>query len=212
MHELDQARERIIQNPKGWDRGPMHATYNIVDQVVDAYFPIVYKIEDYLNEVDDKLSSNMHHLSMNQVFDLRSDLLRLRRTIIPMRDLLYRVMNSERINLQQTERAYFGDIYDHLLRLAEMIESNREITADIRDSQVSINSSQMNRIMMILTIVSTIFIPLTFIVGVYGMNFRYMPELEWHYGYLAVIVLMIVITVSMIAWFKYKGWFKLFKN
>lgn len=212
MHELAQARERIIRNSEGWERGAMHATYHIVDKVVDAYFPIVYKIEDYLNEVEDKLSSDMRHLSIDQVFDLRSDLLRLRRTVIPMRDLLYRIMNSERINLQHSERAYFGDIYDHLLKLTEMIESNRELTADIRDSHMSINSSRMNRIMMILTIVSTVFIPLTFIVGVYGMNFAYMPELEWKYGYFVVMGLIVVIALSMLAWFKFKGWFSLFKN
>lgn len=210
MHELEQARERIISNPKGWERGSMHATYHIVDKVVDAYFPIVYKIEDYLNEVEDKLSVDMRHLSMDQVFDLRSDLLRLRRTILPMRDLLYRIINSERINLQKTEHAYFGDIYDHLLKLADMVESNRELTADIRDSHMSINSRQMNRIMMILTIISSIFIPLTFLAGVYGMNFVNMPELEWHYGYFIVLGAMVLIAISMFAWFKFKGWFNLF--
>lgn len=212
MRELNDARERIKLYSNGWDRGTMLVTYNIVDKVVDTYFPIVYHIEDYLNEVDDKLSMDMNHLSMDQVFDLRSDLLRLRRTIIPMRDLLYRVMYSERINLNQMERAYFDDIYDHLLKLTEMVEANRELTADIRDSYDSINASRMNRIMMILTIVSTVFIPLTFIVGVYGMNFSNMPELEWKYGYFTVVALMIVIATGMVAWFKYKGWFNLFRN
>lgn len=212
MQELQEARERIKNNPRDWERGTMLITYNIVDKVVDTYFPIVYHIEDYLNEVDERLSMDMDHLSMDQVFDLRSDLLRLRRTIIPMRDLLYRVMYSERINLNQSERAYFDDIYDHLLKLTEMVEANRELTADIRDSYDSINASRMNRIMMILTTVSTVFIPLTFIVGVYGMNFINMPELEWKYGYFIVVGLMVVIAAGMIAWFKYKGWFKLFKS
>lgn len=212
MQELQEARERIKNNPRDWERGTMLITYNIVDKVVDTYFPIVYHIEDYLNEVDERLSMDMDHLSMDQVFDLRSDLLRLRRTIIPMRDLLYRVMYSERINLNQSERAYFDDIYDHLLKLTEMVEANRELTADIRDSYDSINASRMNRIMMILTTVSTVFIPLTFIVGVYGMNFINMPELEWKYGYFIVVGLMVVIATGMIAWFKYKGWFKLFKS
>ena len=93
-----------------------------------------------------------------------------------------------------------------------MIESNRELTADIRDSHMSINSSRMNRIMMILTIVSTVFIPLTFIVGVYGMNFANMPELEWKYSYFVVLGAMVLIAFSMLSWFKYKGWFNLFKD
>ena len=212
MLELQEARDRIKNNPKEWERSTILITYYIVDKVVDTYFPIVYHIEDYLNEVDERLSMDMDHLSMDQVFDLRSDLLRLRRTIIPMRDLLYRVMYSERINLNQSERAYFDDIYDHLLKLAEMVEANRELTADIRDSYDSINASRMNRIMMILTTVSTVFIPLTFIVGIYGMNFKHMPELEWKFGYFTVVALMIVIAGGMIAWFKYKGWFKLFRS
>ena len=212
MQELQEARERIKSNLRSWERGNILITYNIVDKVVDTYFPIVYHIEDYLNEVDERLSMDMDHLSMDQVFDLRSDLLRLRRTIIPMRDLLYRVMYSERINLNQSERAYFDDIYDHLLKLTEMVEANRELTADIRDSYDSINASRMNRIMMILTTVSTVFIPLTFIVGVYGMNFINMPELEWKYGYFIVVGLMVVIATGMITWFKYKGWFNLFRS
>lgn len=212
MHEVEQARDRIIRNPKDWDRGALHVTYNIIDRVVVAYFPIIYKIEDHLSEIEDQLSVNMRRLSMDQMFDLRSDLLRLRRTILPMRDLLYRIINSDRIILEKTDRAYFGDIYDHLLKLTDMVESNREVTADIRDSHMSINSSQMNRIMMILTIVSTVFIPLTFVAGVYGMNFENMPELKWHYGYFIVLGLMLLIAISMFAWFTFKGWFKLFKN
>ncbi|WP_277583984.1 magnesium/cobalt transporter CorA [Psychrobacillus antarcticus] len=212
MHEMEQAREHIRQNSQGWSRGAIHATYHIIDKVVDAYFPIIFKIEGYLNAVEDKLTYDMRHFSLDSVFDLRGDLLRLRRTVIPMRDLLYRILNSERVNLQQKEHTYFADIYDHLIRLTEMIESNRELTADIRDSHMSINSSRMNRIMMILTIVSTIFIPLTFIVGVYGMNFANMPELEWKYSYFVVLGAMVLIAFSMLGWFKYKGWFNLFKN
>ncbi len=205
MHELEEARKRIMQEHKGWDLDAVHMAYHIIDQVVDAYFPIVYRIEDYLNEVEDNLTLDMKHLSLDQVFDLRSDLLRLRRTIVPMRDLLYRVISSERISLSPTEKAYFTDIYDHLLKLVEIVEANRELTADIRDSHASINSSRMNRIMMILTIVSTVFIPLTFIAGVYGMNFTYMPELEWKYGYFVVLGFMAFIVIGMLSWFGYKA-------
>jgi len=129
-----------------------------------------------------------------------------------MHELLHRVINSERIKLSANEQAYFSDIYDNLLRLGDILESNRELTTDIRDSQLSINSNQMNRIMMILTIVSSVFIPLTFIAGVYGMNFEYMPELTWRYGYIIVLIVMLVIGTSMLALFKYKGWLGMFKS
>ena len=158
------------------------------------------------------MSHHQDQFSMKQVFELRSDLLHLRRTINPMRDLLYRMLASSRLNFTEEERTYFQDIYDHLIKLSEMIESNRELTSDIRDSHMSMNSSRMNRIMMTLTIVSTVFIPLTFIAGVYGMNFDYMPELSWSFGYFGVLLFMFLIAGGMLVWFTYKGWFKLFKN
>lgn len=133
IQELKQVREKILHNTKKWDRNHVFTAYQIIDQVVDHYFPILYKIEDQLNEIEDQLSPTTVHLSMDYVFEVRSDLLRLRRTIFPMRELLYRMLYSERLHLTSHEHAYFTDIYDHLLRLGEIIEANRELTADIRD-------------------------------------------------------------------------------
>lgn len=210
--ELELVREKLQRDASFWERGPIYAMYQILDKVVDSYFPLVYKIEDHLNEIEDQMTFDMKHLSMGTVFNMRSDLLWLRRTILPMRDLMYRVLNSTRFELQGQEEAYFADISDHLVKLTEIVESNRELTADLRDSYMAMNSNRMNRIMMTLTIVSSIFIPLTFIVGLYGMNFEYMPELEMKYGYFFVLGAMILIGISMLAWFKYKGWMNLFKQ
>lgn len=212
LREIKNARKRIMKNPEKIEDDPKLILYQLMDQVVDEYFPILYQIEEHLNDIEENLSSSTVHLSMDYVFDVRSDLLRLRRTIFPMRDLLYRILNSERMGLSEYEQAYFSDVYDHLLRLSEIVEANRELTSDIRDSQLSINSNQMNRIMMTLTIISSIFIPLTFIVGIYGMNFSYMPELEWKYGYVIVMVIMLGIGTAMLLWFHHKGWLKIFKS
>ncbi|GEN84046.1 putative metal ion transporter YfjQ [Sporosarcina luteola] len=206
LQEMDKALEMILTTSKTWDQGHKFVAYQIFDKVVDQYFPILYNIEDHLDEIEEELSPRTVHLSMDYVFEVRGDLLRLRRTIFPMRELLYRMLNSERLNFTGQELAYFSDVYDHLIRLGEMIDSNRELTADIRDSQLSINSNRMNSIMTTLTIISSIFIPLTFIAGVYGMNFDRMPELHWRYSYLLVIVIMAIIALSMIYWFKRKGW------
>ncbi|MCM3317652.1 magnesium/cobalt transporter CorA [Rummeliibacillus stabekisii] len=200
-------RERIEEMPASWERGPLYIAYQVLDKIVDGYFPLVYDIEDHLNEIDDEIGFKSTTKSMKYVFDLRSDLLHIRRIVLPMRDLLYRVLNSYRFRLNDQERAYFMDIHDHLIKLTEMVESNRELTADMRDSHMSINSSRMNGIMMILTIISSIFIPLTFIAGVYGMNFKNMPELNWHYGYFIILFIMFGIAFSMAIWFKLKGWF-----
>lgn len=209
--EFDVVRKRMMNRPQTWERGTLFVMYQAIDKIVDSYFPMVYNIEDHLNEIEDQLNYQNSTRSMRYVFDLRSDLLHIRRTILPMRDLLYRILNSYRFHLDDQERAYFGDIHDHLIKLTEMVESNRELTADMRDSHMSVNASRMNGIMMTLTIISSIFIPLTFIAGVYGMNFKNMPELEWHYGYFIILLVMFGIAGSMLAWFKYKGWFDLFK-
>ncbi|MEW8987450.1 MAG: CorA family divalent cation transporter, partial [Bacillus sp. (in: firmicutes)] len=116
-------------------------------------------------------------------------------------------INSERIEGVQSHLLYFTDIYDHLLKLSEMIESNREMTADMRDSYMSLNSNRMNTIMKTLTVITTIFMPLTFVVGIYGMNFDNMPELHWQWGYFIVLGVLIVGGIGMYAWFKRKGWF-----
>lgn len=120
-------------------------------------------------------------------------------------------MNTNMMKSDTNRQAYFNDIYDHLLKLTEIVESNRDMTADLRDSYQTLNSNRMNAIMMTLTIVSTIFIPLTFIVGVYGMNFDNMPELHWKYGYFGVLIFMGLLVSGMLLWFKHKGWFRIFK-
>ncbi|WP_432357795.1 magnesium/cobalt transporter CorA [Sporosarcina sp. UB5] len=212
LQEVEKARETIIQNPTQWERGHVHVTYEIIDKLVDQYFPILYNIEDHLDDIEEKLSPTTVQLSMDYVFEVRGDLLRLRRTIFPMRELLYRMLESKTLNFIPHEYTYFSDIYDHLIRLSEMIDSNRQLTSDIRDSQLSINSNQMNSVMMTLTIISSVFIPLTFIAGVYGMNFDHMPELHLRYGYPVVLIVMLIIGIAMIGWFTYKGWFRINKS
>jgi magnesium transporter len=191
---------------KRWN--PHFVLYHLIDKFVDNYFPIVYKIEDELNQ----LENNTDQLSMEdlleQLFDIRHYLLKLRHTVLPMRDLIYRMINSTHLTEIKRNEKYFSDIHDHLLKLTEMIEANRELTTDIRDNYLSINSHQTNKVMRVLTVITTIFMPLTFIAGVYGMNFGNMPELQYKYGYFLTLSLMLVIGVSMFIWFKKKGWFK----
>lgn len=205
--EVDEAWERAISNKKNWDKGPTYIAHQILDKIVDSFFPAIYKIEDSLGIIESNDANRPIHELIDEVFDIRKDLLKLRRVINSMRDLLYRILNSERLEGFEDHKLYFSDIHDHLLKLSIMVESSREMTADMRDSYLSVNSAHMNKNMMVLTVITTIFIPLTFIVGVYGMNFANMPELEWKYGYFVVLVAMISIGISMFIWFKRKGWF-----
>jgi magnesium transporter len=176
--------------------------------MVDNYFPLVYKIEDTLSELDENSKGRSMEILLEDLFDTRHDLLSLRHTITPMRDLVYRIINSQRLEELQERKEYFSDIHDHLLKLSEMIEANRELTQDIRDSYISINSHESNHVMKVLTVITTIFMPLTFIAGIYGMNFRFMPELSWKYGYFGALGFMFLVGSWMSLWFKKKGWFK----
>ncbi|WP_339158560.1 magnesium/cobalt transporter CorA [Paenibacillus sp. FSL W8-0186] len=211
LNEVDQAWENMLngtRNRKIWSQGPYAAAYMIIDSLVDNYFPCVYSIEDDLDELEKLGGRESVEVLLNQVFALRSRLLKLRRTIVPMRDLMYRVLNSQHIQGEKEPRVHFSDIYDHLLKLSEMIDSNREMTADLRDSYISLNSNRMNGIMKTLTVITTVFMPLTLIAGIYGMNFVNMPELEWDYGYYGVLTLMGVLSIWMILSFMRRGWFK----
>ncbi|MBH5320374.1 magnesium/cobalt transporter CorA [Paenibacillus sp. GSMTC-2017] len=206
--EIEDAWCKIAKQKKGVDKGHLYAAYLVMDKLVDQYFPGVYQIEEYLNEIENNVSSESMQALMDDIFDIRAKLLKLRRTILPMRDLLYRVINSDRIDGLAELRLYFTDIHDHLLKLSEMIESNREMTSDLRDNYLSINSYRMNGIMKTLTVMTAIFIPLTFIASIYGMNFEIIPELSWEWGYYAVLTVMLIVGSSLLFWFKRKGWFK----
>jgi len=202
---IETVRQRKMMDETTLTKGVMHIFYLIMDKIVDEYFPIMYKTEDALDQLDNQPNNKNF---IEELFEIRSRLTSLRRSIFPMRELLYRILNSERLDITKDERVYFMDIDDHLLRLSEMIESNREITVDMRESYMSLNSNRMNSIMKTLTVITSVFIPLTFIAGVYGMNFQYMPELTWRWGYFGVLGFMVGVGFAMSLWLWFKGWFK----
>jgi magnesium transporter len=204
--EIEMVRQKLSLKKTNLDKGSKSMFYQIIDKIVDEYFPSIYLLEDHLNELEAKDEADNDLIE--KVYEIRSQLLKLRRTVFPMRELMYRILNSERVIIPKDERVYFMDIYDHLLKLSDMIESNREMTADIRDSYISMNSNRMNSIMKTLTVMTSVFIPLTFIASIYGMNFEYMPELSYRWGYYVVLTVMLIVGSSMIIWLWRKGWFK----
>lgn len=204
--ELDRIWSQVEEERDDWS--PFKVMHGIADQLVDDYFPLVYAIEDRLNIIEDNTNQDSDSDLMDQLFDIRHEMSKLRRTLIPMRDLLYRIINSGRLNALKEEKLYFNDVYDHLMKLVEMLESYREFSSDIRDNYLSINSDKMNNIMMTLTVITTIFMPLTFIAGLYGMNFVNMPELQSPYGYFIVLGVMGMIAIIMFGLFLKVGWLR----
>lgn len=205
---IDVVKQKLSASNKMEMAGPLYILHSIIDELVDCYFPILHQIEDKLNEYEEKEASSKKIIE--EVYEIRRDLIRLRKTIIPMRDLLYRMINSKRIQETKQIHHYFSDIYDHLMKLTDMVASNQDVTSDMRENYMSVQSNRMNSIMMTLTVITTIFMPLTFIVGVYGMNFENIPELHWKYGYFITLGVMAIIVTVMIFWFYKKGW--LFKK
>ncbi|WP_338469469.1 magnesium/cobalt transporter CorA [Niallia sp. XMNu-256] len=205
--EVTQVWDRLLarKNLNKWD--PYFVFYDILDKIVDNYFPIIYQIEDELDRIEDNTQNKSMDYLMNELFEVRYMVLTLRHTVNPMRDLLYRMLNSHHLKGIHKRREYFSNIYDHLLKISEMLMSNRELTADIRDSYLSLNSHQTNHVMKVLTIITSIFSPLTFIAGIYGMNFKNIPELGWEYSYFIILGIMLLISILMILWFKKKRWF-----
>ncbi|GAB2720695.1 magnesium/cobalt transporter CorA [Paenibacillus thermoaerophilus] len=205
--EIDEAWERIAGNPEEWSKGHLYGAYLVIDKLVDEYFPGVQQLEEQLNDIENNESDDSNFDLMNRLYDIRTALLKLRRTILPMRDLLYRIVNTNKIQGLREHLFYFTDVYDHLMKLSDMIEQSRDIASDMRDNFMSINSYRMNRIMKTLTVITTIFMPLTLLAGIYGMNFAYMPELQWRPAYFVVLGCMLSLGLGMYAWFRRKGWF-----
>ncbi|MBM7661912.1 magnesium transporter [Bacillus mesophilus] len=210
LQEINQVWNKLISvashNINKWNHYVVF--HHLLDKAVDNYFPILYELEDALDELGEKRRVDSNEKQLDLLFNIKSQLISLRHTINPMRDLLYRVLNSHKLDEVIERKEYFSDIYDHLLKLSEMVDSNREITNDLRDSYLSLTAHQQNKIMQTLTVITTIFMPLTFIAGIYGMNFDYMPELKWDIGYFLILSLMATIGCSMYLWFKRRGWFK----
>ncbi|MDY0393336.1 magnesium/cobalt transporter CorA [Virgibacillus halophilus] len=206
LEEINQVWKQLSldENAEAWDK--YRIFYEVMDNVVDNFFPVISSLEEQINEVEENTENNTMDVLLDRLFDLRHQLLELRHSVNPVRDLFYRIVNSHHLKGIQERREYFVDIYDHLLKISQLVDSNREITSDIRESFISRNSYQQNKVIQMLTIVTFIFAPLTFIAGIYGMNFTNMPELKWHYGYPLIMGFMLLITIGMVLWFKKKGW------
>lgn len=186
---------------------PDEVLRRLMSRFIDQYIMAANDLEDKIDDLDLNAKSEPIHKLNRRVFQLRSELLSFRHVITPLMDIINRMISSSYIETSEEHELFLRNLNENLSRLTHMIESNLEITSDIRDSYLSLTTYRTNRIMQTLTVITTIFMPLTFIVGIYGMNFANMPELNWRYGYFIVLILMLVIALIMYYWFRKKGWF-----
>ena len=188
--------------------------YSLMDVVIDNGFPTLEQLGESLEEVEDAVLDQPTRETLAQIHRIKRQLLVLRRVMWPHREILNTLQRDMHTLLTDDTRLYLRDCYDHTVQIMELAETYREMTTEMLDVYLSSASNRLNEIMRVLTIIATIFIPLTFLVGVYGMNFRMnsnspwaMPELDWYYGYPALWIVMIVIAGGMLLYFKRKGWF-----
>jgi len=209
---LDPVRERIRKS-KGRIRhaGSDYLTYTILDAVVDSWFPILEDYGETLQDLENEVLGNPASEIVGEIHLVKRDLLEIRRIIWPMRETVNVLFKDEGL-IQKETHLYLRDCYDHVIQIIDIVESYRDMASGLMELYLSSVSNNMNQVMKVLTIIATIFIPLTFIAGIYGMNFNpeasvlNMPELNWKYGYAAVWLLMLGIGGAMVFFFRRRGW------
>jgi magnesium transporter len=200
-------RERIRSN-KGRIRkmGADYLAYALLDSIVDNYFIILEKLGEEIEFLEEKLVIRPTPEILQTIHGLRRDMIFLRKAVWPLREVISALERRESLLIKESTRIYLKDVYDHTIQAIDNIETYRDMVSGMLDIYLSSVSNRLNSVMKVLTIITTIFMPLTFLAGIYGMNFKYMPELEWRWGYPAVLLVMVGTGVSMLLYFRKKKW------
>jgi len=204
---FDSIRTRL-QEGKGRIRklGADYLAYSLLDQVVDNYFIVLENLGEQIEDLEEELVTNPDASTLQTIHHLKRELIFLRKSIWPLREAISSLERGESSLFQPETLVYLRDVYDHTIQVIDTIETFRDMVSGMLDIYLSSVSNHMNEVMKVLTIIATIFIPLTFIAGIYGMNFVNMPELQWPWGYFMVWGVMIIIFIGMLIFFKRKKW------
>jgi magnesium transporter len=181
-------------------------SYALVDAIVDGYFAVIEKIGDELDALEDEVMERPTHDTLERLHGIRRRLLQMHRIQWRQRDAISTLWRDETFPICEAVRVFLRDVYDHAFVVLDTIEAYRDLSVSLMDVYLSAASNRLNEVMKTLTLVSTVFIPLTFIVGVYGMNFDVMPELRWRFGYAAIWAIMVALGAGILFWFRRKGW------
>ena len=184
------------------ERGPDFTAYRIIDVIVDSYFDLLDALEDQIESIEEAVVESTEIDVLDEINNVRRELLSFRKLLWPAREAMGVLARGDLKLVQESSEKYFRDVYDHVVQLVDLTETYRDLVSGARDIYLNSLSQSTNEVMKVLTVVATIFIPLTFVAGIYGMNFEHMPELGWRYGYFAVWMVMIAIGVGMIWFFR----------
>ena len=204
---FDPVRDRI-RSARGRIRklGPDYLAYALVDVIVDHYFVVLERFGETGEVIEDEILDEPTTDTQRKINDVRRQLIGMRRAVWPVRELLGRLERLESPLIQDNTRPFLRDAYDHAVQVVDIVESLRDLVSGLTDLYMTAISNRMNEIMKVLTIIGTIFIPLTFVAGIYGMNFEYMPELSWRYGYFTIWAIMIAVGAILLVFFRRREW------
>lgn len=214
MHEeprptIDRLWQIDYHDKQGLARGPAYLLYELIDRQIDGYIPILEAFEERMEELGDAIfRAHREEKSaiLNDILTAKTSTLRLRRFLIPQREIINRLATADHAVIPNEMRIYFRDVYDHMVRMADVAEQMRDLAGSTIETHLALVNNRTNDIMRLLTIISTIFIPLGFVAGVYGMNFEFMPELHWRYGYLFAWAIFLSIGGTLLYFFHRRGW------
>lgn len=201
-------RDRIKQGTgRIRSREADYLLYRLIDLIVDSYYHVLDEVGQQIEHIEENVYKRPSNHEFQNIQKIKKELIYLRRALYPLRDAVNTLAKDEGGFIANANTKYFDDVYDHVVHLIDSLDTYKDLTSSLMDIHINTMNSRMNEVMKVLTVISTIFMPLTFIVGVYGMNFEFMPELHSHWGYPAVWLTMGFIVFGMIAYFKYKKWF-----
>jgi magnesium transporter len=197
-------RWQAPDSPLGQDVGSL--IYALLDAIVDDYFPAMDQVAERIEELEEQIFGRFDTMGLESIFLLKKDLLQLRRVVAPERDVLNVMLRRDIPVFDRNDVTYLQDVYDHIVRVTDAIDTYRDMLSNAVDSFVSVQSNRLNQILKVLTITSIILMSVTLVAGIYGMNFEYMPELHWRYGYAWALGLMVVIAVGSLGLFRWIKW------
>jgi len=206
IQPIDVVCTRLRGDRRLLERGNDFLLYAIVDGMVDAHFPLLETIEEAVDELQDSIFDNADPSQLDELLHLKRDINVLRRHTLPQRELLNQISRGDARFIQREQLIYFRDVYDHMFRISETIDVDREQMTATMEAYLSVVANRTNEIMKVLTIFSALMLPLTLIAGIYGMNFEHMPEIKWIYGYPFALGLMLFTSVLLLGFFWWKGW------
>lgn len=208
FRSINEVKQLLRTSPVGCQRGPAFLLHQILDRVVDYYSPVLDDFDDRIDRLEDDIftAKNPNNRILSEIMDLKRSVLRLRRISVKQMDVVLRMSRGEFHLIPEELRPFYRDVHDHLVRVVDLAENYRDLISGSLEAYLSVVSNRLNEIMKVLTIFSAVMLPLTFIAGVYGMNFDNMPELHSRYGYYATWALMAFVAVLMLSFFWRRGW------